>query len=246
MKEKFKSLKFTDWCIRNRTAVYVFTVSMALAGFISFNNMPKEQFPDVVLPTISVTTIYPGATPVDIENLITKPLEIQVKSINGLKELKSKSISDVSVLTAEFNADMDVDEAKREVQEAVDKAMSELPSDLDEDPQVQEFDISEFPIMNINLFGNLPLDKIQNFADDLEEEIETLSEITRVDIIGGLEREVQINVDRFKMQAAGITFNDISQAVAQSNVNISSGEIKVGKFERNMRVAGQFEDMADI
>lgn len=246
MKEKFKSLKFTDWCIRNRTAVYVFTASMALAGYISFSNMPKEQFPDVVVPTISISTVYPGATPIDIENLITKPLEKQIKAINGLEELKSKSISNVSVITAEFDTDMDVDEAKREVQEAVDKAMGDLPSDLDEDPEIQEFDISEFPIMNINLYGDLPLDKIQNFADDLEEEIETLPEITRVDIIGGLEREIQINVDRYKMQAAGITFGDIEKAVAQSNVNISGGEIEIGKFDRNMRVAGQFDDMTDI
>lgn len=246
MEDKFKSLKFTDWCIKNRTAVYVFTVTLALAGYVAFSGMPKEQFPDIVVPTISITTIYPGATPIDIENLITKPLEKQLKAINGLKELKSKSISDVSIVTAEFTTDMDVDKAKREVQEAVDKAKTDLPSDLDEDPEVQEFDFSEFPIMNINLFGNLPLDKIQKFADELEEKIETLPEITRVDIIGGLEREIQINVDLYKMQAAGITFSNIEQAVAQSNVNISSGEIEIGKFNRNMRVAGQFDDMADI
>lgn len=246
MKEKFKSLKFTDWCIQNRTAVYVFTITLALAGYVAFSGMPKEQFPDIVVPTISITTVYPGATPIDIENLITKPLEKQLKAINGLKELKSKSISDVSIITAEFTTDMEVDKAKREVQEAVDKAKTDLPSDLDEDPEVQEFDFSEFPIMNINLFGNLPLDKIQIFADELEEKIETLPEITRVDIIGGLVREVQINVDLYKMQATGITFSDIEQAVAQSNVNISSGEIEVDKFNRNMRVAGQFDDMADI
>ncbi len=246
MKEKFKSLKFTDWCIQNRTAVYVFTVTLALAGYVAFSGMPKEQFPDIVVPTISITTIYPGATPIDVENLITKPLEKQLKAINGLKELKSKSISDVSIVTAEFTTDMDVDKAKREVQEAVDKAKTDLPSDLDEDPEVQEFDFSEFPIMNINLFGDLPLDKIQKFADELEEKIETLPEITRVDIIGGLVREVQIDVDLYKMQATGITFNDIEQAVAQSNVNISSGEIQIDRFNRNLRVAGQFDKMADI
>lgn len=246
MKETFKTLKFTDWCIENRTAVYVFTVILALAGYVGFTSMPREQFPDVVVPTITVSTVYPGATPVDIENLITEPLEKQIKAINGLEELKSKSISNVSIVTAEFNTDMDVDKAKREVQQAVDKAMSELPSDLEEDPEVQEFDISEFPIMNINLYGDLPMDKIQKFADELEERIETLPEITRVDIIGGLEREIQIKVDLNKMQAAGITFGDIESAVARSNINISAGEVTVGKFERNIRIAGQFDDMGDI
>lgn len=246
MKETFKTLKFTNWCIENRTAVYVFTIILTLAGYVGFSTMPKEQFPDVVVPTITISTVYPGATPIDIENLITKPLEKQIKAINGMKKLKSKSISNVSIITAEFNTDMEVDKAKREVQQAVDKAMSELPSDLDEDPEIQEFDISEMPIMNINLYGDLPMDKIQKFADELEEKIETLPQITRVDIIGGLKREIQINIDLDRMQAAGITFRDIENAVAQSNINISAGEVEVGKFDRNMRIAAQFDDMKDI
>lgn len=246
MKETFKTLKFTDWCVENRTAVYVFAIILVLAGYVGFTSMPKEQFPDIVVPTITVSTIYPGATPIDIENLITEPLEKRIKAINGLDKLKSKSISNVSIITAEFNTDMDVDKAKREVQQAVDKALSELPSDLEEDPEVQEFDISEFPIMNINLYGNLPMDKIQNYADELEEKIETLPQITRVDVIGGLEREIQINVDLNKMKATGITFRDIENAVKMSNINISAGEVEVGKYERNMRIAGQFQNIEDI
>lgn len=244
--EKFKTLKFTDWCIRNRTAVYVMTLLLALAGYVSFVNIPKENFPSIIVPTISVVTIYPGATPEDVENLITKPIEKQLKSINGVKKITSNSISDVSIITVEFNTNVQVQEAKIKVSDAVDKSKNELPTDLDEDPQVQEFDFSEFPIMNVNVAGTLPLDKLKKYAEDLEEAIETLPEITRVDIVGGLEREIQINVDLYKMQSAGISFSDIEGAVARENVNISSGELRVGELRRNLRVTGQFKSPGQI
>jgi len=244
--EKLKELKFTNWCIRNRTAIYVFTILISLAGYVSFVNIPKEQFPDIVVPTISVITIYPGNTPEDIENLITKPIEKQLKSINGVKKVTSQSISDVSLITVEFNTNVKVEVAKQKVTDAVDKSKNELPTDLDDDPQVQEFDFSEFPIMNINLAGDFPLDKLENYAKDLEEKIETLPEITRVDKVGGLEREIQINVDLYKMQQAGISFGDIEAAVARENVNISGGEIRVGELRRNLRVTGQFRNPKEL
>lgn len=244
--EKFKELKFTNWCIKNKTAIYVFTVIISIAGFMSYVRIPKEQFPDIVVPTISVATIYPGNTPEDIENLITKPIEKQLKSINGVKKVTSQSISDVSLITVEFNTNIKVETAKQKVSDAVDKAKNDLPTDLQEDPQIQEFDFSEFPIMNINIAGDFPLDKLEKYAKDLEEKIETLPEITRVDKVGGLEREIQINVDLYKMQMAGITFGDIEAAISRENVNISGGELKEGPIRRNMRVTGQFKNPKEI
>lgn len=244
--EKLKELKFTNWCIRNRTAIYVFTLLISLAGVMSFVSIPKEQFPDIVVPTISVVTIYPGNTPEDIENLITKPIEKKLKSINGVKKVTSQSISDVSLITVEFNTNVKVDVAKQKVTDAVDKSKNDLPSDLRDDPQIQEFDFSEFPIMNINLAGDLPLDKLEKYAEDLEEKIETLPEITRVDKVGGLKREVQVHVDLYKMQQAGLSFGDIEAAISRENVNISGGEIRVGPLRRNLRVTGQFKSMKEI
>lgn len=244
--EKFKELKFTSWCIRNRTAVYVLTAIMMFAGYYSFVIIPKEQFPDIVVPTISVITIYPGNTPGDIENLITKPIEKQLKSINGIKKIQSNSISDVSIITAEFDMTTNVDDAKLKVKDAVDKAKNDLPTDLKDDPQIKEFDISEMPIMNINLAGNLPLEKLKKYAEDLEEKIETLPEITRVDIVGGLDREVQIYVDMYKMQQASVTFGDIENAVARANINISAGDMRIGNLRRNVRVTGQFRTPKEI
>ena len=246
MNDSFKSLGFTNWCIRNRTAIYVFTVILSIAGIVSFMRIPKEQFPDIVIPTISVSTIYPGATPVDVENLITKPIERQLKSINGVRKISSKSISDFSSIVVEFNTNVEVAVAKQKVSDAVDKASKDLPTDMDEDPRVDELDFSEFPIMNINLAGELPLDKLKSYGEYLEERIETLPQITRVDIVGGLNREIQIYVDLYKMQAAGISFNDIEMAVGADNVNISGGEIRIDRLRRNVRVTGQFKDAEQI
>ena len=240
--ERLKELSFTSWCVNNRTAVYVFTIIISIVGFATYQGLPKELFPDVVVPTISVATIYPGATPQDVENLITKPLEKQLKSINGVKKVTSNSISDFSLIIAEFSTDLDPTLCKQKVSDAVDKGKKDLPSDLDNDPQIQEFDISEMPIMNINLAGELPLDQIKNLGEDLQDRIESLKEITRVDIVGGLTREVQVEIDLYKMVAVGITFMDIENAIQRENLNISGGEMRVGELRRNLRVRGEFRD----
>ena len=193
--EKIKHLSFTNWCIRNSTSIYVIIILISFAGLMSYQRIPKELFPDIVIPTISVATIYPGASPQDMENLIVKPIEKQLKSINGIKKIKSNSVSDFAMIFAEFNADIDPKICKQRVSDAVDKAKNDLPSDLKDDPQVQEFDFSEIPILNINLAGDFPLDKLKLYAEQLKDKIESNKEITRVDIIGAVEREIQVNVD---------------------------------------------------
>ena len=245
-KEHIKYFKPTNWAIQNRTAVYIFTALITLAGAIIFQRIPKEQFPDIVVPTIFVSTIYPGASPEDIENLITKPIEKEIKSISGIKKVTSNSIQDFSLVVVEFNTGIDVDICKQKVSNAIDKAKNRLPSDLRNDPNVQEVNFSEFPIMNINVSGEYPLDQLKRYAEDLKDKIETLPEITRVDLIGALEREVQININLYRMQALGITFGDIERAIASQNVNISGGEIRIDDLRRTLRVTGEFQKVEEI
>jgi len=241
-----KEFKPTSWSLDNKTTIYFFTAIITLAGLIIYNQLPKERFPDIVVPTIIVSTIYPGTSPSDIENLITKQIEKQLKSTQGVKKITSNSVSDFSLVSVEFKTSVSVNIAKQRVQDAVDKARTELPSDLDNDPRVQEVDFSEFPIMQVNLAGDFPLDKLKGYAEKLQDEIEALPEITRADIIGALEREIQINVDLYRMQAAGLGFSDIANALARENVNISGGELRVGDMRRTLRVTGEFKKMSDI
>jgi multidrug efflux pump subunit AcrB len=241
-----KEFKPTSWAIDNKTTIYIITFIVTIAGFMIYGKLPKEQFPDIVIPQFVVATIYPGTSPEDMENLITKPIEKQLKSVSGIKKIKSQSIADFSMVTVEFNTGVAVAVAKQKVQDAVDKSKSDLPKDMDNDPTVQEVDFSEFPIMNINVSGNYSLDKLKKFAEMFQDEIEAMPEITRVDIIGALNREIQINVDVYRMQAAGFTFRDIEGAIASENVNISGGELNVDDVRRTLRVTGEFKDMESI
>ncbi len=242
-----KEFKPTSWSIDNKTSVYIFTILITLTGLSIFISIPKEQYPDIVIPTIFVSTIYPeGANPEDIEKLITKPIENQLKSINGIKRVTSRSVPNLSLVTVEFNTDVETAEAKQKVSDAVDKAKNDLPTDLDQDPQVQEVDISEQPIMQVNIVGDLPFTQLNKYAEDLEDKIEGLKEITRVDVIGAPKREVQVNIDLYKMQMSGFSFSDIENAIAGQNVNISAGELRINELRRTLRVIGEFKNMSDI
>jgi len=161
MKDIEKEFKPTSWAIDNKISIYVATVIICLAGILTYVSLPKENFPEVVFPQIFVATIYPGASPTDIENLITKEIEKECKSISGVKKIKSNSVQSFSNIIIEFQTDVDVDKAKQEVKDAVDRAKTNLPTDLKDDPQIREIDISEQPIMNVNLLGDFELQTLK-------------------------------------------------------------------------------------
>ncbi len=238
--------RMVGWLANNRTTVYVFTTIIFFWGLVIYNNLPKEQFPDIIVPQMYINTVYAGTTPADIENVINKPIEKQLKSISGVKKITSNALQDVSVILVEFNTDVAVPVAKQRVEDAVDKAKNDLPKDLTRDPSVIEVNFSEFPIMNINLSGNFPVKQLKEYAEYLQDQIEAMPEITRVDIVGALNREIQINVDLAKMQAAGLTFTDIQQTVQGENINMSGGELNVDNIRRTLRVKGEFRDVNQL
>ncbi len=246
MKDKNKEFFISSWSIDNKTSIFVIAILVTLVGIFSYNNLPKENFPEIVVPTIYVSTIYPGASPTDIENLVSKPIEKEIKSISGVKKLTSTSIQDYSMVMVEFNTDMSVPEAKQKVKDAVDKARPDLPSDLPKEPNVVEVDFSEMPIMYINISGDFDLKKLKDYAELIQDRVEGLKEITRVDIVGALDREIQINVDKNKMEAANITLRDIEMAVAYENMTISGGMVKDNGATRSISVKGDFKSVDEI
>jgi multidrug efflux pump len=245
MQDVEKEFKPTSWAIDNKVSIYVATVIICLMGIVTYNNLPKENFPEVVFPQIYVATPYPGS-PTDIENLITKPIEKQVKSIAGVKKISSNSIQNFSNVIIEFETDVDVTEAKREVQDAVDKAKPDLPSDLPDDPIVQDIDISEMPIMFVNLSGDYDLPTLKRYAEMMQDRFETLKEIRRVDIVGALDREVQINVDMYQAALAGVDFSDIQQAVGGENVLLPGGQLSVNGMKRSLSVTGEYKSAEEL
>lgn len=246
MKDIEKEFKPTSWAIDNKVSIYVATVIVCLMGIVTYNNLPKENFPEVVFPQIYVATPYPGAAPADVENLITKHIEKQVKAISGVKKISSNSIQNFSNVIIEFETDVDVDEAKREVSDAVDRAKPDLPSNLPDDPIVQEIDISEVPIMFVNLSGDYDLKTLKRYAEMMQDRFEALGEIRRVDIVGALDREIQINVDIYKAALAGVDMNDIAQAIGGENVLIPGGQLSVDGMKRSLSVNGEYTDAREI
>jgi len=245
---RIKEFKPTSWSVDNRTAVYIITILISLYGLTKFNTLPKEQFPDIVVPTISITTVYVGNSPKDIENLVTRPIEKQLKGISGakVKKIQSTSQQDYSLIIVEFDTDIKTEVAKQKVKDAVDKAQTDLPTDLTQLPNVQEFAFSEMPIMFVNISGDYDGMQLKKYADIMQDHFENLSEVNRAEIVGAPEREIQINVDPYKMNAAKITFNDISNAVSYENRDISGGLLEVAEMKRTIKVKGQFTTALDM
>jgi multidrug efflux pump len=208
--------------------------------------IPKEQFPQVVIPYIVVNTAYPGTSPEDIENLVTRPIEKQLKSIADVKKVTSNSVPDFSSIVVEFDPDLSIETAKQRVRDAVDKSKSDLPTDLPNQPDIMDIDLSELPVMYLNISGNYDLDKLKHYAKIAQDRIEELKEITRVDIVGALDREIQINADIFKMQAAKVTFSDIERAVAMENMTISGGSLTNNGIRNTVRIKGQFANVQTL
>ncbi len=243
---KIKEFFATSWAIDNKTSIYVLTMFITLLGIYSYQTIPKEQFPEIVIPTILVNTVYPGTSPEDIENLVTRPIEKQLKGITGVKKITSNSLQDFSSIAIEFNTDVPVPEAKQRVKDAVDKSMGDLPNNLLDDPMVMDIDFAEIPIMYIQISGDYDLVQLKKYAEIAQDRIEALNEITRVDIVGALEREIQINVDLYKAQVSRVTMGDIERSVASENLTMSAGNITTNGSKRSIRIQGQFEDMETI
>jgi multidrug efflux pump len=246
--DKFKQFKPTSWSIDNRTAIYIIAILISAYGYVKFITLPKEQFPDIVVPTISITTVYVGNSPKDIENLVTRPIEKQLKGVSGarVKKIQSTSQTDYSLIVVEFDTDVKTEIAKQKVKDAVDKAKTELPTDLTSQPDVQEFAFSEMPIMFVNISGDYEGIKLKEYADKMQDHFEELPEITRAEIVGAPEREIQVNVDPQKLTAARVSFMDIENAISRENKDITGGQIEVGNMKRTLRVKGQFTTVRDL
>ncbi|MGH2552213.1 MAG: efflux RND transporter permease subunit, partial [Chitinophagaceae bacterium] len=248
LREKFKEYKPTSWAVDNRTVIYIIAIIITIYGLIKFNAMPKEQFPDIVVPTISVTTVYVGNSPKDIENLVTRPIEKQLKGISGAKvnKIQSTSQTDYSLIVVEFDTDVKTEIAKQKVKDAIDKAKTDLPNDLTSQPNAQEFAFSEMPILFVNVSGDYDGIKLKQYADKMQDRFEELGEVTRAEIVGAPEREIQVNVDPYKMTAARVSFRDIEDAISRENNDITGGLMEVGNMKRTLRVKGQFRSALDL
>ena len=238
---RFKEFVLTSFAIDHRTSSVVLLILITITGLTSYQVIPKESFPEIEIPLIAVNTIYPGVSPADIETLVTRPIEEELSTISDIKELSSTSIEGYSSVTAEFETNVNIEEALQQIREKVDLAKPELPEDAEE-PGILEFTFSELPIMQVNLAGDFDLVYLKEIAEDLQDELESVPEILRVDVRGGLEREVKVDVHLSRLQFYNLALQDVIDAIAAENVNIPGGSIDVGNQRFLVRVDGEFDD----
>ena len=238
-------MKIWSIAVDNKTAVYILMVIIVIFGWTSYSALPREAAPDVKIPLIIVATPYIGVSPVDIEGLITQPLERELKGLKDLKQITSVSKEGLSTIRVEFNTGIDIDEGLRRVRDKVNSARSQLPNDI-LDPVITEINISEFPIMYVNIGGQVGLARLKKIADDVRDEIEAIPGVISADISGGLEPEVQVNADVYRMNAYQISFDDIANAIRGENLSIPGGSIDTKEKNLTIRIPGEFKEVRPL
>ncbi|WP_214070770.1 efflux RND transporter permease subunit [Mucilaginibacter sp. dw_454] len=248
MKDLNKEFGPSSWAIDNKTAIYVLIFLISVLGFVSYNNLPKENFPDIAQSKVFVSTPYIGQSPQNIELLVTRQLEKQLKSLKGLKKVTSNSKQNMSVITAEFNADVKIRDAKIDVKEAVDKAKQDLPqNDANlKESIISDINVADIPILYVNISGDYDLKKLKEYADNLKDEIESYKEISRVEEVGALTPEIQINVDMNKMAAVQLSFNDITQAIGNENIIASAGNVTTDGIRRSIDIKKDYKSADEV
>ncbi|MBW3554581.1 MAG: efflux RND transporter permease subunit, partial [Gemmatimonadetes bacterium] len=235
----------TNFALNQRISVLMLLLLTTIMGVLAYVSIPKESSPEITIPMISISVVYPGVAPKDMETLVARPIEEELNTIADIKELTSTSVEGYSNILAEFENGYDMDEALNKVREKLDLAKAELPADAEE-PHISEFNFSEFPIMNVNISGPYGLERLKELAEDVQDEIEGIPAVLQVNLSGGLEREVKVEVDLSALKYYGVTFTDVVDAIREENVNIPGGVVDMGNQEYTLRVAGEFEEAAPL
>jgi multidrug efflux pump len=238
---KYREFRPTTLAVKNGVSVMVMLAIIVILGLVSYDTIAKEAQPEVKIPIIQVGTSYPGVAPGDMETLVTRVVEEKLNTLADIKELSSTSVEGYSSVIAEFHTDMDMEEALQKVRERVDLAKPELPADAN-DPAIREFNLAEFPMMQVNIAGEYSLVRLKDIAEDLKDRLDRIPSILEVRISGGLEREVKVDVDLAKLKFYNLAYQDVVDAIRGENVTIPGGAIDVGAQKFLVRVDGEIRD----
>jgi len=238
-------VRITEYSIRHPLTVYVLIAIIVAAGGGAYFSLPLESFPEIKIPLILVTTAYSGVSPEDIETLITRPIETELKGISGIKEIRSTSSEGMSVIEVEFNPEVDLDTALQKAKDEVDLAKPELPEEVD-DPRVQDIDLTQLPILLVNLSGDIGLVQLKEIAEDLKDDLEAIQGVNRAQIIGGREREVHIFADPQRLSFYELSLMDLIITVNRENLNVPGGDIDIGSLKYLVRLPAEIDDPREI
>ena len=252
MSQQNKEFSISSWAVDNRVTVYIFTLLIVITGVIAYTTMPREDFPEIIENKVYISSVFPGNSAEDVEKLIVKPLEKEIKNISGVEKVNASSFQDYGMIVVEFADKIGIEEAKVKIKDKVDlaKADTDWPN-LDNgskvEPSVFELNISEeVPILNINMQGNYTTQQLKDYGKKLQDDIEEIQEVKKVDILGVDDKEVEIAVDIFKMTAAQVSFDDIQNAVKYENMTLSGGNLISQGSRNNIRIVGEIKDPKEL
>ena len=232
--------------LKRQATVLALLVIIVIAGLYSYLTLPRESFPDITIPYVFVTTTYEGVAPQDMEKLITIPIERKLKGIDNVEEIRSTSAEGLSTVAIKFLPKVDLDDAVQKVRDKVDQAKNDLPADLPDDPVIQEVNFSDMPVIRVVLSGPFSLRRLQNLAEDLQDQIESITGVLEARISGGLEREIHVEFDLDRVGAYNVPFSSIISSVTRGNVNMPGGSMDIGEGKYLVRVPEDFKHPSEI
>lgn len=246
-----KEFKPSVWAIGKSNIIYFLMFIFLALGINAYNELPREDFPEIVTSEVFISTINPGNTAEDIERFITSPLEEAVKGVSNLVDVTSTSLENYSIIRLEFDEEIEIELAKQKVRDLIDSVISgeDWPTfnNVKVDPDILSMSIAEeMPILNINLVGDYPTESLKNYAEILEKRIEKLDEIKEVDILGAQDEEVEVAVDIQKMTIAQVSFDDVISSIAYGNRTIAAGNIISDGQRRTLRVIGEIQSPEEL
>ncbi len=252
MSKHNKEFSISSWAVDNRVTVYILTFIIVVAGIYSYISMPREDFPEIIENKVYISSVFPGNSAEDVEKLVVKPLEKEFKNISGVNKIASSSFQDYGMIVVEFDDKIGIELAKQKIKDKVDNAKADtdwpnLDNGSKVEPNVFELNISEeVPVLNINLKGDYTAQQLKKFGEKLQDDIEEVPEVKKVDILGVDNKEVEIAVDIFKMTAAQVSFDDIQGAVRNENMTLSGGNLVSQGSRNNIRIIGEMKDPAEL
>ena len=236
-------MKITDIAINRAVTVFTLMVIVIVMGAHSYIILPREASPDVEIPFVVVIAPYFGTSPEDMESLVTRKLEQQLKGVADLKEMTSISAEGMSHVVLEFDTNVEMSDALQKVRDAVEMAKPDLPQDVRDDLLIKEISSTDWPIMQIVLSAPYDLVRLKKVAEDLQEELERVEGVLAVELNGGVEQEVRIDVDPQRLRYYDLGLIDVMDAVRLENVTIPGGELGLGTYDYQVRVPGEFESI---
>ncbi len=229
----------------NYRLTYILLAAVVLFGSFSLSQLPRESAPEVDIPVVVVATPYPGASAGNVEELITRPLETELSGVSDLEELTSTSQEGSSSVIVEFRPGTNANEKIADVRARVDRARSGFPSEAG-DTVIQQVSFSDVPIMSLALSGPFDPSGLRLYAEDLQERLESITNVSRVTVIGAPEREIQINLDRRKLDQFSLSAEEVIRALSEGNVDVPVGSIETSDQNFSVRVDSRFISVEDI